>query len=349
MKIGMRAIGIGWLTAAVLTGGVDGSSRDGNPAATAAAAGEGLQQRGAAEATDRVSRTVRLAGNGRISLSNRAGSIRVTGGAGDQVVIEAVKRTQGDRRLLDEVQIDIEERGGRLDISTDYPNRRRSDRGGSLNGRRESVAVDYTLTVPAQSSIEIESAAGPIGVSNVSGTVSIESVSGDVNLSGLSRLAEVETISGRIELVDSTLAGDAELSSVSGGIMLRNVNAQSLRVQTISGRIATAGNISQRLEMSSVSGSLDLTGVLARNGRYSLESHSGSVRLALSGDTGFELDANSFSGSVRSEFPARLAQQSSRDSRGRSRGSRAMRASYGDGSATLDIQTFSGSITLERR
>ena len=294
------------------------------------------------ETTDRVSRTVRLGSTGRVSVSNASGSITVTGGSGDQVSIEAVKRTRGDRQLLDDVAVEIAERPGRLEISTDYPNRRSSR-------QQAGVSVDYTLTIPAQASIEIESASGAITISHVKGAISVESASGTVNVTGAERLEEIETMSGRVELVDSTLEGDPEVSSMSGSILVRNVNAQALRLETVSGRIEASANVSQRLDMSSVSGRLELVGRLSRNGRYSIESHSGTVHLALSGDTGFELEADSFSGSIRSDFPARTTQQTSRDSRGRSRSVRAMRATYGDGSATLEIQTFSGSIVLERR
>ena len=52
-----------------------------------------------------------------------------------------------------------------------------------------------------------------------------------------------------------------------------------------------------------VNGNIDYAGDLARSGRYEFVSHSGDIRLMLSGGTGFEVQANSFSGNVRSEFP----------------------------------------------
>ena len=56
------------------------------------------------------------------------------------------------------------------------------------------------------------------------------------------------------------------------------------------------------MEVRAVNGNIDYTGDLARNGRYQFISHSGDIRLVLSGATGFELQANSFSGTVRSDF-----------------------------------------------
>ena len=102
--------------------------------------------------------------------------------------------------------------------------------------------------------------------------------------------------------------------------------------------------------MKSVSGSVEFVGTLGKSGRYEINSHSGSVRLSLAGNTGFELNASSFSGSIRSDFPVTLGGPPSRDDRGRRPGpGRATHAVFGDGSATLNIRTFSGDIVLTKR
>src|SRR5206468_10540116 len=88
-------------------------------------AGRGRQayQGGGAAQSDRFSRRVRLGRDGRFSLSNIDGDIVVTGGSGEDVDIEAVKRTRGDQRQLDEVRIEVEERPGRADVRTAYTKR----------------------------------------------------------------------------------------------------------------------------------------------------------------------------------------------------------------------------------
>src|SRR5438105_2494807 len=48
------------------------------------------------EQTDRVSRKIKLSRNGSVSVSNVSGEIIVTAGSGDEVSIEAVKRSHGD-------------------------------------------------------------------------------------------------------------------------------------------------------------------------------------------------------------------------------------------------------------
>jgi DUF4097 and DUF4098 domain-containing protein YvlB len=101
-----------------------------------------------------------------------------------------------------------------------------------------------------------------------------------------------------------------------------------------------------RVEAHSISGDVEFSGALARGGRYEITSHSGSVRVGVAGNTGFELEANSFSGSVRSDLT--LANMSTGDDRGPMR-RRALRGVYGDGSAVLNVTTFSGSVVIAKR
>jgi DUF4097 and DUF4098 domain-containing protein YvlB len=92
---------------------------------------------------------------------------------------------------------------------------------------------------------------------------------------------------------------------------------------------------------------MNYSGSLARAGRYELTTHSGDVRLALRPDTGFELDASTFSGSVRSDFPVTMRADSSRGERRDS--TRTIRGSFGDASALLSLKTFSGTVVITRK
>ena len=71
-----------------------------------------------AEQSDRVSRKIKLARNGSVSVSNISGDIIVTAGSGDEVSIEAVKHWRGDRGQLEDVRIDINEAPSRVDVRT---------------------------------------------------------------------------------------------------------------------------------------------------------------------------------------------------------------------------------------
>ena len=90
---------------------------------------------------------------------------------------------------------------------------------------------------------------------------------------------------------------------------------------------------------------VDLQTSLVKGGRYELESHSGSINLSLPEQPGFELEAHTFSGRIRIDFPVKR-EGPIRDN---DRGPRSVRGTYGDGSSSLRLQTFSGNLTVTRR
>ena len=100
-----------------------------------------------------------------------------------------------------------------------------------------------------------------------------------------------------------------------------------------------------------VSGGFEYAGALTRNGRYDVTSHSGGVRFVVADNAGFELNAASFSGSIRSDFPMTVGGDRNPNIRGRGRRGPgdSLQATFGDGSASLNLRTFSGSITIAKR
>ena len=95
-------------------------------------------------------------------------------------------------------------------------------------------------------------------------------------------------------------------------------------------------------------GNLVFAGAPARNGRYDFNSHSGEVRLTLGGN-GFEFNASTFSGSIRSDLPGTIGGDPGDGRRRFGPRNRSIRGVIGDGGATLSVTTFSGDIVLERR
>ena len=302
------------------------------------------------EQTERFSRKVKIGRDGRVSLGNIAGDISVTAGSGDEVSIEAIKRTRGDKSELARVQILVDDRAGRVDVRTEHE-QNRSDR----NGRDNHVSVDYTVVVPATASVDLHSVSGGIKVTGVHGSLRSETVSGDVTITDAPRLEAAKTVSGEVSLTGITTDGDLTASSVSGNVRAKGLKARGVDLGSVSGDISLTEATCERLGVKTVSGNVEYGGGIARGGRYEINGHSGTVRLLLSNPGGFELNANSFSGSIRSELPLTIGgdapRRDDRGPRGRRDGanSHAMRATFGDGSATIVVRTFSGDIIIAKR
>jgi DUF4097 and DUF4098 domain-containing protein YvlB len=298
------------------------------------------------EQTERFSRKVKLGRDGRVSLTNISGDVTVTAGSGDEVSIDAVKRTRGDKSELAVVQITVEDRPGRVDIRTEGE-QNRSDR----NRRGNQVSVDYTLTVPVSASVELHSISGSVKVTGVHGGVRAETISGNVSAIDTPKLELAKTVSGDVTLTGAS-EGDVSAGSISGNVIVKNVKARGLDLSTISGNVSVTDAVCERLGVKSVNGNVEYAGSIAKGGRYDITSHSGNIRLMLANPAGFELSATSFSGSIRSELALTIGGDTPRDggrSRDRGMNSHSMRATYGDGSATLSVRTFSGDIVVAKR
>ena len=293
------------------------------------------------EQSDRFSRKIRIGRDGRFSISNVSGDITITGGGGDEVSIEAVKHGRGRRPELDRVHIEVAERPGRVEVRTEY------DRG---DDRNDSVSVDYTIALPASAAVDAKSVSGTVKISSVQGVVRAESVSGDIVTSATPKIELAKSVSGDVSLGGVTSDGDLSASSVSGNVAAKGLKARGLDLGTVSGNITISDASCDRLDSKSVSGNIEYSGAIARAGRYNINTHSGTIRLALSGSSGFELIANTFSGSIRSDLPITIGgSQTGRPERQGFGPGRSIRGTFGDGSASLSLHTFSGDVVIEKR
>jgi len=298
------------------------------------------------EQIDRQTRTLKLGPNGTLGLSNIAGDITVTRGNGADTSVEIVKTAHGRdvtdaRELLQLVQVEVTERAGRADIRANYPRGDEARR----NRRNINVSVAYIVTAPQGIRVSIESISGSVKIADIKGDVSANTISGNVHISGAGRVNAAKSISGSIEITDADTDGALESSSISGDVILRRVTARRIEAGTVSGNIKIDDVRSDRVTGKTTSGSVGFAGALAKSGRYELGSFSGEVRLVLSGGTGFEIDANSFSGDIRSDFDI-VTKGPVQSGRGRRT---TMTGTFGDGSAILDLTTFSGSIVVSKR
>jgi hypothetical protein len=308
---------------------------------------ESAQRQDVREQVERTTRTLKVGANGELQLANISGDIVITRGGGNDVSVEIIKTARGRtdedaRELLQLVQVEVVERGGRAEVKTQYP---QGDEMRRNNRRNFNVSVAYNVTAPAGIRLRASSISGSITARDIRGELSAESVSGNVRVFNGGRISSAKSISGNVELNDTEIDGNFSASSASGSVVLRKVKARLLDLGSISGDVLLDDVDCQQVEAQTVSGNVRFGGPVAKGGRYELSSHSGNVTLALGGSAGFEIEATSFSGSVRSDF---TFTSSSKDS-GSSQWRRTIRGVYGDGSAVLDITTFSGNIVISKR
>ena len=297
-----------------------------------------------AEQSERFSQTYRVTGEGMLDLQNISGNVRVTSARGNEIRIDATKRVRSrdesqTRRLLSDLRIDVSHVGNRVEVRTIYPRTQQ---------RNTSASVDYVVTVPVNALVNVKTISGDVSVTEVKGEVRAETVSGSVDISATPNLASAKTISGDIRARGITSSGTLTLGTVSGNVIASALEARSIEAGTVSGNVHLTNVRADRVHAKSMSGDIEFDARLAKGGRYEFNAHSGNVRVMLTQPSGFELDASSFSGSIRSDFPVTM--RSTTDDRNR-RGPRntSIRGTYGDASAILAVRSFSGNVVIKRK
>lgn len=311
------------------------------------------------EQVENFSQTVKIGPQSELDLQNMSGSVTVTRGSGNQMTIEAVKKARAAteaaaREMLQFAKIDVTERAGRVEVRTRYPHVDR-ERPRRDEHRHMNVSVAYNITAPAGTRLRISSMSGHINVSDIGGELTLEAMSGHITIERAARVLAAKTMSGNVTVNEARSDGLLTVGSMSGNVTLRQVNARQVNAEVVSGTISMIDLAADRVTASTTSGNVIFEGKLARNGRYKFDAHSGTVRVALMDDTGFALDADSWGGTVRSELPLKNTEQGVADLR-RTRGSgvavggrtRMLKGIYGDGSAVLDLTTFSGTIVITK-
>jgi hypothetical protein len=291
------------------------------------------------EQTEAFSRTVRIGRNGTFDLSNVTGDVIVTGGGGDDVRIDATKRVRTNeadaKALLQAIQIQITERSGLVEVRTELPRR-----------RNWSGGVDYTIALPNSANVTLRTVSGDLRISNVRGELRAETVSGDVIASQLGRVRTLKAVSGDIQVSDAE-GGELTAGTVSGDVVARNLRLKAIDLESVSGDLRFMDVEAERVNLRTINGDIEYNGRLARSGRYDMQSHSGDIRLTPIGNPGFDIDANTFSGDIRSDFQLRSGAQLT-SAGDRRVGNRSLRGAVGDASAILTLRSFNGDITITR-
>jgi DUF4097 and DUF4098 domain-containing protein YvlB len=174
------------------------------------------------------------------------------------------------------------------------------------------------ITVPAGSDVEVTTANGDVVITGVEGAVRARTTSGDVHVRRASAV-EVRTVSGNITVDDAssdvridTVSGDAQLGLVSGA---------------------------PRVRYASTSGDLTYRGPCGAQCRLEARTMSGDLTLQLA-QPSFELHYLTRSGELSDDLHLEVQPQArtGRETR--------LRARAGRGEGLIDLQTWSGDVTL---
>lgn len=250
----------------------------------------------------------------RLSVSNVSGTVAVRAWGRQQIRVEAE---------YDRARVEVDEGPGRVSVRT--------------VSRRGDAEVDYTITVPNNTTVEVNAVSSDVDVSGVCGGAHLNSVSGDVRLVCGSGDVAAQSVSGDVSV--SSIRGPLEVGSTSGDVAVTGVRGD-VSAHSVSGDLSLNDVDGRDVGAETVSGEIIFSGRMADNGRYRFESHSGDVTVRAAGGLNATINVSTFSGDFESDFPIVLTPGS--------RVQREWEFALGNGSARLVLRSFSGSIYLRR-
>jgi DUF4097 and DUF4098 domain-containing protein YvlB len=266
-----------------------------------------------------VDSTIAVRSGARFELQSVSGSVR----------IRAWNRSQ--------IRVQAESDGARVDLDA-------SSSGVSVRAipHRGEGDVDFTISVPVGTPLEVHAISADIDASAVCGPVRLGSISGGVTLVCATGDVEVESVSGDVSATDIR-DGHTEISSTSGDVEVRQVKG-SLTARSVSGDVSLERVDGDDVGVETVSGEIGFSGPIHGSGRYRFRSHSGDVTVRTEGDLSATVSVSTFSGDLESDWPITI---NPGGGRGRMHG-QDWEFTVGNGGARLNLESFSGTIYLRR-
>ena len=303
---------------------------------------------------ERFEKTVSLAKDGKVIVSNISGDIEVKTWNKGEVKIEALKVTRTDsekqaQENFEKVTIEISEEGKTLRIETKYAKN-------YFKGKNKNASVSYWLMIPTQAQASAKSISGDILMEKIGASAKADSVSGDLDLSEISGMVNGKSISGDLTVVKAGMSvdcssvsgtlrftdigGDADLNSISGDVILDNCRG-NVEAETVSGNVKLQGiTKASSVKAKSLSGDVRYYGNIYENGSYNFKSHSGNVNMEIPANSAFELVSKTFSGDIHTDFDITISGKLGR---------RSLHGTVNGGGADISINTFSGDVYLKKR
>ena len=283
---------------------------------------------------EKFEKTVSLAKNGKVKLSNISGDVFVETWNRAEVKIDALKVSTASslskaKENAAKVKIEVRKEGDTVIIETKYP---------KPQIRRLRVSVDYRLMIPDQASAKVGTVSGDVTVENIAGFLTAKTVSGDVKVTKAAKGANVNSVSGDLNVFGVT--GDVDAETVSGDVTLSAIQG-SVSAATVSGNIELLDvEGAKTIKAGVVSGGIKYQGAVLMDGRYSFKAHSGNVDLILPAGAAFDLEAKTFSGGIDCDFQITMSGKLKK---------REVRGVVNGGGAEINVKTFSGNIKLKKK
>ena len=202
------------------------------------------------KAEEKFEKEIEFVSSGLITLKNTNGSVHIDSWSKATVKIVAIKTVRAGsyrtaEQFLEKVEIIIEQFSNEIQITADYP--RKGSASGFWNlfsgSKKPQVNIQYELTVPEDSELDIRTTNGAVKIEEVFGNILARTTNGAVNLENVNGNAIAKTTNGSVKasFIKFQKHNEIELRSTNGRIYLElpeNTSAR-LSARTTNGKIST--------------------------------------------------------------------------------------------------------------
>lgn len=179
-----------------------------------------------------------VTGPATLDLDSPFGDITITGGEGRSINVTAEKTAWGmtqeqAEERLNNLTIESQQEGSQVRLEVKNPSR--------PGEQNIAGSVDFTIQVPAETTLIVHTSSGDIAVSGTQGKADLDTSFGNVEVTNFRGGLAVRSNSGELTVRDIQLLesgdGDVTLRSEFGSITLEDVRTQKVEVATNSGTL----------------------------------------------------------------------------------------------------------------
>jgi len=272
---------------------------------------------------EKLDRTVDASADGRVDVSNIAGSVKISGWSRDAVEVTGTLGRNVEELIL-------ERDGDKVLIKVKVPKK---------HGRAVGIDSDLDIHVPQNSSIDVGTVSADIDVSGVGGEQSLHTVSGDVTTEHTGGDLSAESVSGDVAVSGDNADGVVSVASVSGDATLFRLSGE-IEGHSVSGDVIVNEGSFKRATLETVSGDILFRAELQKGGKLSAEATNGDVAARFSGDVSAKFDIDTLSGGIRNCFGPK-AERTSKYAPGWE-----LAFSEGGGDGRVTISTLNGDVNI---
>jgi DUF4097 and DUF4098 domain-containing protein YvlB len=263
-----------------------------------------------AEPAERIEKHFTVQSKPKITVRNSSGRIQVKSWTKNEVL---VAWTNGNGKNA----VETEQAGNRVEIATQMA---------EGNVPADALKVDFEITVPVESELNVRTDSGNVMVESVHGDMTFDTVGANLQLTDVNGYIVAKTIDG--SLICTRCSGKLEANSISGSMQMIDPSLDSVRVQTTSGNILFDGSFLSR-------------------GIYIMKNFSGTIEVHFSSSDSFDVHAASLKGDVINQASFKPDTHGSPHTE--SKWGHSLFGTLNDGHAKVELSSFSGRIKILKR